>query len=243
MVDVEHDHLRRAARLAAGLDHAGGRVGRAHEGDRARGRAAAGEPLARGADAREVHAGAGAAFEDDALRLRYQSRIESIVSLTERMKHAEHCGFGSTPTLNQTGLLNDAFCWTSRWVSSSANVSASAGRREVALHLAPRADRAHDAADQLSHARSRCGVPSGPRKYFDATTLVASCDQRLRDLDVVLLEDDVALLAADDGAAPLPFDGRVRIDAGAREKAFELEATPRRLRRLDPDPLAASAPP
>src|SRR5215475_3582136 len=36
---------------------------------------------------------------------RYQSRMESMVSLTERMKQAEHCGFGSTPTLNQTGLL------------------------------------------------------------------------------------------------------------------------------------------
>src|SRR5215467_7633823 len=42
--------------------------------------------------------------------LRYQSRIESIVSSTERMKHAEHCGFASTPTLNQTGLLNESFC-------------------------------------------------------------------------------------------------------------------------------------
>src|SRR5215475_8505454 len=41
--------------------------------------------------------------------LRYQSTIESMVSSTERMKHAEHCGFGSTPMLNQTGLLNDAF--------------------------------------------------------------------------------------------------------------------------------------
>src|SRR6185503_7738120 len=41
--------------------------------------------------------------------LRYQSRIESMVSSTERIKQAEHCGFGSTPMLNQTGLLKDAF--------------------------------------------------------------------------------------------------------------------------------------
>src|SRR5512146_1838229 len=33
---------------------------------------------------------------------RYQSRIESIVSSTERMKQALHCGFASTPTLNHT---------------------------------------------------------------------------------------------------------------------------------------------
>src|SRR6186997_3223245 len=40
---------------------------------------------------------------------RYHSRIESIVSSTERMKQALHCGFGSTPTLNHTGLLKHAF--------------------------------------------------------------------------------------------------------------------------------------
>jgi hypothetical protein len=36
-------------------------------------------------------------------------RIESIVSCTELMKQAEHCGAFSKPQLNQTGLLNDAF--------------------------------------------------------------------------------------------------------------------------------------
>src|SRR2546429_2948594 len=37
-----------------------------------------------------------------------QSRIESIESSIERMKQAEHCGFSSKPTLNQTGELNAA---------------------------------------------------------------------------------------------------------------------------------------
>src|SRR3954470_20490528 len=36
-------------------------------------------------------------------------RIDSIVSWTELMKHAEHCGAFSKPTLNQTGELNAAF--------------------------------------------------------------------------------------------------------------------------------------
>src|ERR687897_463647 len=36
-------------------------------------------------------------------------RIESIVSCTALMKHAEHCGCGSMPQLNQTGLLKAAF--------------------------------------------------------------------------------------------------------------------------------------
>src|SRR2546429_4659973 len=39
----------------------------------------------------------------------YQLRMELMESSTARMKQAEHCGFGSTPTLNHTGELNAAF--------------------------------------------------------------------------------------------------------------------------------------
>ncbi len=49
----------------------------------------------------------------------YQLRIESIVSLTARMKHAEPCcGTPFTPMLNQTGELNAAFWWMMRYLSS-----------------------------------------------------------------------------------------------------------------------------
>src|SRR5215218_9197355 len=55
----------------------------------------------------------------------FQSRIDSIVSSTERMKQALHCGFSSKPTLNQTGELNAA-SWCSRtYVSSASNASPS----------------------------------------------------------------------------------------------------------------------
>src|SRR4051795_7689937 len=43
----------------------------------------------------------------------FQSRIESMLSSTERMKQALHCGCSSKPTLNQTGELNAAI-WLSR---------------------------------------------------------------------------------------------------------------------------------
>src|SRR4029078_7469986 len=56
----------------------------------------------------------------------HQSRIDSIVSSTDRMKHAEHCGFSSTPTLKQTRLVDAIFWLSSRCVSSSWNVCASA---------------------------------------------------------------------------------------------------------------------
>ena len=51
-------------------------------------------------------------------------RMESMVSSTELMKHAEHCGCFSTPQLNQTGELNAAYWWSSRKVSSPRKVSA-----------------------------------------------------------------------------------------------------------------------
>ena len=57
----------------------------------------------------------------------YQFRIEVMRSSTARMKQALHCcGVSGTPTLNHTGELNAAFWFTSRWVSSSAKMRASA---------------------------------------------------------------------------------------------------------------------
>src|SRR5918911_244838 len=55
----------------------------------------------------------------------FQSRMDSILSSTLRMKQAEQCGDSSKPTLNQTGELNAAI-WCSRmWVSSASNASPS----------------------------------------------------------------------------------------------------------------------
>src|SRR6185295_11339914 len=53
-------------------------------------------------------------------------RIESIVSSTELMKHAEHCGAFSNPQLNHTGLLNAAFWFTSKYFRSSLNAERAA---------------------------------------------------------------------------------------------------------------------
>ena len=43
----------------------------------------------------------------------YQSRIESIVSSTARMKHADTCCGELVPTLNQTGELKLKIWWMS----------------------------------------------------------------------------------------------------------------------------------
>src|SRR4051794_7218981 len=42
----------------------------------------------------------------------FQSRIDSMLSSTERMKQAEHCGCSSKPTLNHTGELKAATWWS-----------------------------------------------------------------------------------------------------------------------------------
>src|SRR5919112_850722 len=55
----------------------------------------------------------------------FQSRIDWIVSSTERMKQAEHCGCSSKPTLNHTGELNAAIWCSSTCVSSASNASPS----------------------------------------------------------------------------------------------------------------------
>src|ERR1700761_3881141 len=47
----------------------------------------------------------------------FQSRIDSMLSSTDRMKQAEHCGLSSNPTLNQTGELNAAIWCSRQWVS------------------------------------------------------------------------------------------------------------------------------
>src|SRR3954466_11099033 len=56
----------------------------------------------------------------------YQLRIELMVSSTARMKQADACwGSPATPMLNHTGLLNAAFCVTTRCFSSALNAAAS----------------------------------------------------------------------------------------------------------------------
>src|SRR3954466_1410648 len=58
---------------------------------------------------------------------RYQLRIESIVSSTARMKHAETCCGDAVPTLNQTGELKLNTWCKSMCVSSCSKTSASSG--------------------------------------------------------------------------------------------------------------------
>ena len=64
--------------------------------------------------------------------------MESIVSCTELMKQAEHCGAFSKPQLNQTGLLKAAFWYTRMCFRSSLNACRSSSLAKY-LSLRPHA--------------------------------------------------------------------------------------------------------
>ena len=76
------------------------------------------------------------------------------------MKHAEHCGLSSNPTLNHTGELKAAI-WCSRmWVSSASKVAASCVGGEVAALAAPAAIVPATRPIICLTERSRAGEPS-----------------------------------------------------------------------------------
>src|SRR6266436_6079263 len=109
--------------------------------------------------------------------VRVSPMIDAMLSCTELMKHAEHCGLDCTPTLNHTGELNAIFCSTSRCVSSSRKASLdsmpakyphSSPHRTMVFTTRPISCRTEP---------SRCGVPGFPWKYLLVTMFVAVCDQ------------------------------------------------------------------
>src|SRR6516165_2893816 len=105
--------------------------------------------------------------------------IDSMLSWTELMKQAEHCGLGCTPTLNHTGELKLIFCSTSKWVSSSLNASRDAAS---AKYPPSSPQRTMAFATRLINCRtelSLSGVAGFPWKYLLHTMLVAVCDQFL----------------------------------------------------------------
>ena len=145
----------------------------------------------------------------------FQSRIDSIVSSTLRMKQAEHCGCSSKPTLNQTGLLKAAFWCRRMWVSSASKASASSADGEVAALAAPAGDRAGDAADHLLDGRLALVRADPPAEVLLRDDVGRVLGPALRELDAALLERGV-LGVADHRVADLPLDLVEGVDSGRR---------------------------
>src|SRR6185295_20402467 len=98
--------------------------------------------------------------------VRASDRMESIVSWTELMKHAEHCGAFSNPQLNQTGLLNAAFWYTRMCFRSALKACTSSSLAKYLLLRAQSVIVFTTRPISCLTLRSRSGVPICPRKYF-----------------------------------------------------------------------------
>src|SRR4051794_7644685 len=109
---------------------------------------------------------------------RYQFRIESIVSSTDRMKQALTCCGDVVPTLNQTGELKLNTWCSSIQVSSCAKTSASSP--DAKYPCSTPATWYFDTTRSMSWRsdHSRTSVPTAPRKYFVVTMLAAFTDQK-----------------------------------------------------------------
>src|SRR6266481_6195567 len=111
--------------------------------------------------------------------VRVSPMIDSMLSLTELMKHAEHCGFGCTPTLNHTGELKLIFCSTSKCVSSSRNASRASCEAKYPPSWPQRTIVLATRPINCRTEPSRSLVPGFPWKYLLVTMFVAVCDQLL----------------------------------------------------------------
>ena len=221
VVDVEHDHLRRAARLAARLDRPGRRVGAAHERDRAGGVAALRQLLLRRAQPREVDARAGAAAEDDALAADpVEDRVHRVVDREDEAGRALR-------------LLLEADVEPDRRVERGELVDEDRLQLvlerlrlvlvgEVAAVAAPRADRVDDAADHLLHGALALGARHAAAEVLLGDDVRRRLRPELRELDVLLLERR-AVLARDVRVADLPLDLVVGIAALDREQPADGE--------------------
>jgi hypothetical protein len=95
--------------------------------------------------------------------------------------------------------------------------------REVLLLRRPPGNRVDDAADQLLDAALALGGANLAAEVLGDDDVGRLLRPEPGNLDVALLEDDLALLRSDDGGAEVPLDLVERVDAFAREEAFVLE--------------------
>src|SRR5688500_15992212 len=94
---------------------------------------------------------------------------------------------------------------------------------EVMLRFRPHRDGVDDPADQLPDRALALGRVHLAAEILRDDDVGRLLGPELRDLDVALFEDDLALLVADDRRADLPFDLVERIHAGQGEVPRELE--------------------
>jgi hypothetical protein len=147
----------------------------------------------------------------------FQSRIDSIVSSTERMKQAEHCGCSSKPDVEPDGRVERRHLVQEDVRQLGLEGVAVLDGGEVAPLAPPVGDRAGDAADHLLDrvlARGRAELAAEVLLGDDVRRVLRP---RLRELDAGLLERE-PVAVPDARVAALPLDRVVRVHARSREQ-------------------------
>ena len=161
---------------------------------------------------------------------RYQLRIESIESSTDRMKQAlACCGTPFTPMLNHTGELKAAFWVTRRCFSSSPERLGLGVVDEVAAVAAPRGDRVGHPVDDLAQRVLPLRRAQGAPEVLLGDDVGGVQRPGDGELDPELLEGHGAVsVVRDAGVAALPHDLVVGVDARRREVPTDADADPLR---------------
>src|SRR6202521_4173176 len=219
VVGVEDDHLGRAASRPSRLDRAGERVVALHEGDGAGGGAATGQLLLGGTQHREVGASAAAELEQHAFRLdQLEDRLHRVLHRVDEARRtllgaAGHADVEPDRAV-EGGVLRDQE--VAELLGPVLRVFLA---REVAAFASPTGQGFDDPVDQLADA----GLALGGAHAAPEVLLGDDVDRELRpgagDLDVLLLEDDLALLAGDRCGSPLPLHQVEGVAAWRREAA------------------------
>ena len=222
VVDVEHDHLRRAPRLATRLDRPGPRVGAAHERHRPGGEPALRQRLLGGADVRQVDPRPGAAAEDHPLLgVPVEDRLYVVLDAEDEAGRALRLLFEAD--VEPHGAVEGRLLVqqdVGQLVLEGVGVDVA---REVAALTAPRRDRPGDAADHLLHrvlALRRSELSTEVLLRDDVGRVLRPA---LRELDVALVERGVVGIA-DQSVAKLPLDLVEGADVGAREAALDAQS-------------------
>ena len=145
----------------------------------------------------------------------YQSRIESILSSTARMKHALTCCGADVPTLNQTGRVEAEHLVEEGVGQLVLEDRGVVDGGEVAVHLAGLHVGEHDAVDELLE-RPLALVGADRAAEVLGRDDVRGVDRpRVGELDPALLEVDRAVTpVGHDDVATLPGHFVVRVHAG-----------------------------
>ncbi len=232
VVDVEHDHLGRAAGGATGLDGAGGGVGAAHEGDRAGGVAAGGQQFLGGADPGEVEAGAGAALEDHALFLvPVEDRLHGVVDGQDEAG-ADLLGLLGADVEPDRRVEAEHLVEESVRQLVLEDVGVVLGG-EVAVLLAGGAVGEHHAVDDLLEAPLALRGADGAAEVLGRDDVDGVDRPEVGELDAALLEVDRPVTpVGHDDVTPLPADRVVRVHARSGVDALHPQAALRGLGAL-----------